>query len=108
MMSRDERRRLFQRLVTDVATRPATLPVETRRAIVAAARGETPPPGALGQLVEVIQRRAVEVTDADIAAARDEGHDDDALYEAVVASALGAASVRLDAAMRAIRREKKS
>lgn len=108
MMSRDERRRLFQRLVADVASRPATLPAETRRAIVAAARGEPPPSGALGRLVETIQRRAVEVTDTEVEEARREGHDDDALYEAIVASALGAASKRLTVAMRVIGREKKS
>lgn len=102
MMSRDERRRLFQRLVADVTARPGALPAETRRAIVAAARGGAVPAGALGRLVETIQRRAVEVTDDDVAAAKREGYGDDALYEAVVTSALGAASKRLEAAMRAI------
>lgn len=104
MMSRDERRALFQRLVADVASRPGVLPPATRRAIVDAAKGGAPPAGALGALVETIQRRAIEVTDEHVEAARREGNDDDALFEAIVASALGASSKRLDVAMRALGR----
>ena len=54
--------------------------------------------------METIQRRAVEVTDDHVEAARREGHDDDALFEAVVAAALGAASKRLSVTMRVLRK----
>lgn len=104
MMTRSERRALFERIVDDVASRPGSLPPATRRRIVDAARGGAHPEGPLGELTATIQRRAVEVTDGHVEAARRQGHGDDALYEAIVSAALGAGSRRLDAALRALGR----
>jgi hypothetical protein len=88
-------------MVRDVCERDGHLPSDTRRA---AADGE-PLPGATGELVERIRHAAHTVTDAEIAAARAEGHDDDHLYELTVATALGESRRRLRAVLRALKRE---
>jgi hypothetical protein len=99
-MTRTERRALFEQMVRDVCERSGRLPPETRRA---AADG-APLPGATGELVERIRHAAHTVTDAEIAAARAEDHDDDALYELTVATALGESRRRLTAVLRALKR----
>jgi alkylhydroperoxidase family enzyme len=99
-MTRGERRALFQLIVRDACERAGRLPPETRRA---AADGEQLP-GATGELVERIRHAAHTVADADIAAARGEGYDDDQLYELTVATALGQSRQRLAAVLRALKR----
>jgi hypothetical protein len=99
-MTRSERRALFELIVRDACERPGTLPREMRRA---AADGE-PLDGATGELTERIRHAAHTVTDAEIAAARAEGHDDDGLYELTVATALGESRRRLAAALKALGR----
>ena len=84
----------------EACERPGRLPAETRRA---AAEGDALP-GATGELVERIRHAAATVTDAEVAAARAEGHDDDRLYELTVATALGESRRRLMTALRALKR----
>jgi hypothetical protein len=99
-MTRRERRALFESIARDVCDRPGKLSPETKRA---AADGKALP-GASGELVERIRHAAHAVTDGDVEAARREGHDDDALYELTVATALGQSRLRLAAVLRALKR----
>lgn len=71
-------------------------PCELRRVV---ARGEAP--SDLAPLVQKIRSRAYTVSDADIDALRNQ-YSDDQLFEVIVAATLGAASERLDAALRAL------
>jgi hypothetical protein len=75
---------------------PGTTAAALRQAV---ARGE--PPEELRGLVEKIRLHAYRVTDEDLAELRDR-YSEDQLFEVVVAAALGAADVRLRAAMRAL------
>jgi hypothetical protein len=100
-VNRKERRALFELVVRDACERAGSLARETRRA---AADGE-PLPGATGELVERIRHAAHTVSDAEITAARAEGHDDDRLYELTVTTALGESRRRLRAVLRALGRE---
>jgi len=75
---------------------PGTTAPELRQAV---AGGEAPE--ALRGLVEKIRLHAYRVTDAELAALRDR-YTEDQLFEVVVAAALGAADLRLRAAMRAL------
>lgn len=75
---------------------PGALPSGVREAL---ARGEAPE--ALRSLVEKIRERAYEVTGDDLAALRDR-YSDDQLFEAVVATVVGAADARLRAGLRAL------
>lgn len=72
------------------------LPSSVREAL---ARGEAP--DALRALVGKVRDRAYEVTDDDLDALRDR-YTDDQLFEAVVATVLGAADARLRAGLRAL------
>jgi hypothetical protein len=102
-MTREDRRALLGRLLRDACELGGHLPPETRRA---AAAGE-PLPGAgeaTSQLADQIRHAAQTVTDAEIAAARAEGQDDDSLYELTVATALGESRRRFDAVLRALKR----
>jgi alkylhydroperoxidase family enzyme len=58
-------------------------------------------PAELAALVEKIGRHAYKVTDEDLAALRTR-YSEDELFEIVVAAALGAATHRLDAGLRAL------
>jgi hypothetical protein len=75
---------------------PGTTTAELRQAV---ARGE--PPEELRGLVEKIRLHAYRVTDEDLNALRDR-YTEDQLFEVVVAASLGAADLRLRAAMRAL------
>lgn len=72
------------------------LPSTVREAL---ARGEGP--DEMRALVEKVRDRAWEVTDADLDALRAR-YTDDQLFEAVVATVIGAADVRLRAGLRAL------
>lgn len=102
-MTRAERRALFELTLRDACQRTGALPPATRRA---AADGDALPGAgvATSQLVERIRHAAHTVTDAEVAAARAEGHGDDALYELTVVTALGESRRRLHAALRALGR----
>lgn len=64
------------------------------------ASGEVPE--SLAPLVEKIVRHAYKVTDEDIAAARAAGHDEDELFDVIVAAALGAGLARRERGLAAI------
>jgi hypothetical protein len=85
------------------------LPADLRRGAYEVGRsgGEGAAPGAFGDLAAAVARDATTVTDAHVAAARDErGGSQDAAYEAVVAAAVGAGMARFEAGMRALRAER--
>lgn len=101
-------------LMAEVLEDPGTLDPATRRA---AARNtpaaEGPEAGTTGgaptvsgkavrELAEKIHGGAWRVTDEDIAAVRKAGLSEDQVFEAVVASSLGAAKKRFDVAMAAL------
>lgn len=90
-----------QRLVAAVLNTPGDTPGALRR--TALERGTVP--GPLGGYVSTVARHAYRVTDADVAALRQAGHSDDALFEITVATAVGAALHRLDRGMAALRGE---
>lgn len=75
---------------------PGVTPPSLRQAV---ARGE--PPEELRALVEKIRRHAWRVTDEDVDALRAR-YDEDALFEIIVAAAVGAAEARLEAGLRAL------
>jgi hypothetical protein len=75
---------------------PARTTSELRRSV---ARGEAP--AKLSALVGKIRRAPWTVTDADLDALRAD-HDEDELYEIIVAATLGAADERLAAALAAL------
>jgi hypothetical protein len=60
------------------------------------------PNGPLATLMQKIARRAYEVTDADIAAARASGISEDQLFELAVCAAVGEASRQYEAALTAL------
>ncbi len=74
-------------------------PVELRRA----ARANAGLDGAVHSLVEKVVHRPTGVTDGDVAAARAEGHSEDAIFELVVCAAWGEAERQLEAALDALR-----
>jgi alkylhydroperoxidase family enzyme len=92
---------LAKRLVESVVQTPGDTPSELRRD--AMRRNTLPAP--LAQYVDKVARHAYKVTDADIAALQEAGHSDDALFELTVAAAVGAAMVRLERGMAALRGE---
>ena len=69
---------------------PGALDPATREAIAA---GELP--GELAPYLDKVTRHAYKVTDDDVARLRAAGYDEDAIFEATLAAALGAARLRL-------------
>lgn len=90
-----------QRLVDAVLNTPGDTSSELRRAVME--RGKVPAP--LAPYVDKVAQHAYKVTDDDVAALQREGHADDALFEITVAAALGAALLRLERGMAAVRGE---
>lgn len=93
----ERHRSLWQALEESVLRGDAYTAAALRQA--AAARAELPPH--LTALVEKIHRQAYRVTDEDLASLRAR-HSEDELFEIIVAAALGAASARLQAGLRAL------
>jgi alkylhydroperoxidase family enzyme len=62
-------------------------------------------PEPLGGFVDTVARRAYQVTDADVAALHAAGYGDDAVLEAVLATAVGAGLSRLETGLAALRGE---
>lgn len=78
---------------------PGVLPAEVRRA--AAVDDGVPEP--FTAYVDAIHRHAYRITDATVAGLGEAGADDDAVFEISVAAAYGAARIRLDAGLAALR-----
>jgi hypothetical protein len=94
----DDRHRASWRAVEESVLRgEGHTPPALRQA--AAARGELPPE--LAALVEKIHQHAYRVTDEELTALRAR-YSEDELFEIIVASALGAATTRLQAGLRAL------
>ena len=99
-MTRGERRALFRAIVRSVCEEQGDLAPDVRRA---AAEGATLS-GATGELVARIREAAHLVGDADVEAAKREGHSDGALYELTVTTALGESRRRLEAVLKLLGR----
>ena len=80
---------------------PGALSSETRRAIVNR-EARTIPPALTPYLAKVAQH-AYRIEDEDIAALRRAGLSEDEIFEATASAAVGAALLRLDAGMAALR-----
>jgi hypothetical protein len=89
----------LEALATAIMHGPGVLPPETRQS---AAQNEGVP-DRFEAYVDTIHRHAYRVTDEMVTGLAEAGADDDAVFEVSVASAFGAASVRLDAALQALR-----
>ena len=87
-----------QALIAAVTSGSGQLPPDIRTAIVDRARGrpgEAPIPTGLRRLIDLVAHDAPAIEDADIEApAREVG--DEAVFEAIVASSLGASLARLE------------
>jgi alkylhydroperoxidase family enzyme len=92
-----EERRALVEAVTQGASH---LPPEVRTAIADRARGQTASgliPEALVGFVDRVAQAAPEIADADVDAIKAAGFDEEAVFEAIVAAALGASLGRLEA-----------
>jgi alkylhydroperoxidase family enzyme len=74
-------------------------PVDELRVLAA---GAAEPAPALAPYLEKVRSRAYTVTDGDVAALKEAGVSEDAIFEATVAAAIGEGLRRLDAALRVI------
>jgi alkylhydroperoxidase family enzyme len=93
----DRHRSLWRALEDSVLRGPGATPPGLRQA--AATRGELPPH--LVAFVDKLHRQAYRITDEDLAALRAHCNEDE-LFEIIVAAAVGAASERLSAGLRAL------
>lgn len=89
---------------------PGDLDPATREAIErwAASPDDSPPdglPAAARTYLEKVARHAYKVVDADVEALKAAGWSEDAIFEATLAAAVGAARARLEAGLRALREE---
>jgi hypothetical protein len=108
--SADER---LRRLAASVLDGPGDLDPVVRRAIESRTAGlagrptpsRDPVPEELETLVDKIALHAYKVTDADIDELKNSGYTEDAIFEAVVAAAIGAGNARFERAMLAIQGE---
>jgi hypothetical protein len=89
---------VMQRLHDAVLGAEAALPYETRLAL---ASGQEIPDD-LEPYADKVARHAYRVTEKDLAALRDAGYDDDAIFEITVAVALGVGLHRRDVGLAAI------
>lgn len=96
----DRHRTLFEVVRATVLGPHGRLDANVRRA--AAAGGDLPED--LASLARRVRDEASTLTDDDVARLRASGHTDDALFEIVLSAAVGAASVRYEAARRAMGR----
>ena len=93
----DGHRSLWNAVEQSVLRADGQTPSSLRQAV--ASRGELPAP--LAALVDKIHRHAYRVTDEDVTALRAH-YSEDELFEIIVASAVGAATTRLHAGLRAL------
>jgi alkylhydroperoxidase family enzyme len=102
---------LRQRLVDAVLNSPGTSDPTVRRAVEAPAaalggRASTTTsalPLALPPYVDKVATRAYTVTDEDVAGLRKAGYSEDAIFEITISAALGAAMVRLEHGLAALK-----
>jgi hypothetical protein len=88
-----------QALIAAVTAGRGRLAPAVRAAIVDRARGDAsagPIPGVLVGFVDRVARDATVISDGDVDALTAAGFDDEAVFEAVVAAALGASLARLE------------
>lgn len=100
----ETRAQLLRTVGDTVVAADGDLEPGVRAAILHAARGDGDAPVAplLAAFVDKVIERAYTVTDADVDALRAAGLSEDAIFEAVVAIAVGAGLARLDAGMAAL------
>lgn len=89
---------LVAALIDSAMRSPGQLSVE-RRAAFAGGQVE----GVAGDVAEKVRRRAYTVTDEDLATLRREGMDEDAIFELVIACAVGEAGSLLQTGLEALR-----
>jgi alkylhydroperoxidase family enzyme len=89
---------VIQRLHDAVLDAPGALDLRTRLGI---ATGRDVPPE-VAPYADKVAYHAYRVTDADVAALRDAGYDDDAIFEITVAVALGVGLHRRDVGLAAL------
>lgn len=90
-----------EKLRASVTQSPGALSPEVRAAIVTRDTPNIPP--ALAPFVIKVALHAYKVTDEDVAQLRREGFSEDQIFEATAAAAVGAALLRLDKGMAALR-----
>ncbi len=85
---------------------PGETPLAQRRAVAdgdaAATASIGPAPAALAAYLDKVRQHAYKVTDEDVTALRAAGYSDDQLFELTVATAWGAARLRLRAGLAAL------
>lgn len=96
----DRHRTLFEVLRATIFGPHGRLDAHVRRA--AATGGDLPED--LASFARRVRDEASTLTDEDVERLRASGHTDDAVFETVLAAAIGAATVRYDAARRAMGR----
>lgn len=94
----------MERVAEAILETPGDADLELRRAVEAVAAGrEDELPDDLRPYVEKVAKNAYKVTDDDVDRLREAGYSEDAIFELTLAAALGAARVRLDAGLDAMR-----
>jgi alkylhydroperoxidase family enzyme len=102
---------LRQRLVDAVLNSPGSSDPSVRRAVEARAAAlggrasatASAVPLALAAYVDKVATRAYTVTDEDVAALRQAGYSEDAIFEITISAALGAAVARLERGLTALK-----
>ena len=93
----------MQRVAEAILRTPGDLDPAVRAAICShAAEGHADVPDDLRPYVEKVARHAYKVVDRDINELKAAGYTEDAIFEATLASALGAARSRLDRGLEAV------
>lgn len=98
-MRADSYRTEREALVAAVTNGRGSLPPEARRAILDRAAGQRESPAVPGAIVDFVDRVAKDATairDDDVRGLLAAGLDEEAIFEAIVAAALGASLVRLE------------
>ena len=94
----------MERVAEAILETPGDANAELRQAVEAFAAGRADElPENLRPFVEKVTKNAYKVVDADIDRLREAGYSDDAIFELTLAAALGAARMRLDAGLAAMR-----
>ena len=91
---------IFAELVNRVVRGPGTAPMKMR--LAASGTGTDSMPREAVPVIEKVRAHAYQVTDADIAALKAAGLDEETIFELVIAAACGVAERRLDRAMEVI------
>jgi len=92
---------LVARVKDAVLRSPGTTPPALREAILAGKAADIP--ANLAAYVDTVKRHAYRITDQDVEALKQAGYSEDAIFEATGAAALGAALMRLEIGMDALR-----